>query len=72
MFIDQKEGHLSHTKFWSNVGYVALIWAFVYAQLTGKPLPTDLYFFMGTVLMGNRTILKGIDVIKNNKAAKEG
>jgi hypothetical protein len=64
IFVDQKKGHLSHTKFWSHIGYAVVTWAFIYAQLHNLPLPTDLYFFIGSVLIGNRTIMQGLEIIK--------
>lgn len=58
-FIDQRNGHMSHTKFWSNIGYIILCWAFVWAVYQGK---TDvdymIWLFFGAVVIGNRTAKK--------------
>lgn len=55
---------MSHTKFWSNVGYGVFIYAFIIAVQTNQALPEYFYLFMGSVLLGNRTILKVLEHLK--------
>jgi hypothetical protein len=58
LFIDQNSGKLSHTKFWSNVGYGALTYTFVYAVMYGTTVDIMIWALFGLVVVGNRTILQ--------------
>jgi len=59
LFVDQKQGHVSHTKFWSNVGYAAMTWAFCWVVYKGHTdIDVMLWALFGAVVVGNRTIHK--------------
>jgi uncharacterized membrane protein YjjP (DUF1212 family) len=64
LFVDQKQGHVSHTKFWSQVGYAVLCWAFCYTIIKGNKLDSDIWLFFGSVILGNRTILQITQMFK--------
>lgn len=54
--MEDAEGHVSHSKFWSNIGYAAMTGVFLYAGIMGTTVdPTLLLVFGGTVI-GNRTL----------------
>lgn len=56
-FIDQKEGHMSHTKFFSVCGYIIMCWAFVHTTLQGQT-DVDYMFWLifGSIVIGNRSL----------------
>jgi len=56
MVIDQKTNEISHTKFWSNVGYGIMCFTFVYAVIYGSQIEYELWLLFGVVVIGNRTI----------------
>lgn len=57
LFIDR--GNISHTKFWSNVGYAIMCWSFVYVIWQGKTeIDYMLWMLFGVVVIGNRTLKK--------------
>ena len=56
LFLDDK-GKLSHTKFWSNVGYACLCFTFVYAVMYGTTVDVMIWALFGVVVVGNRTII---------------
>jgi hypothetical protein len=57
LFIDQKTSELSHTKFWSNIGYGIMCWSFVYVVWVGKTeINYELWLLFGVVVIGNRTL----------------
>lgn len=56
LFIDQKTNLLSHTKFWSNVGYGVMCYTFVYAVMYGSEIDYMLWGLFGMVVVGNRTV----------------
>ena len=58
IFIDQKEGTLSHTKVFSVVGYVCMSFAFVWAVMYGTSVDVMIWVLFGVVVVGNRTALK--------------
>jgi hypothetical protein len=58
LVIDQKTKELSHTKFWSHVGYAAMTYTFVYAVMYGTTVSEFIWALFGLVVVGNRTILK--------------
>lgn len=62
LFVDQKEGHISHTKFWSQIGYAIMCWAFVWAIYTGETkVGYELWMVFGSVVIGNRAISKALN-----------
>jgi len=63
-FIDQATGHQSNTKFFANVGYIALCYLFPYAVIYGSKASFDLWLVFGAVVVGNRTM----NVMLQNKA----
>ena len=58
LLIDRKTGDISHTKFWSNVGYAAMIYTFVYAVMYGSTVSETIWMLFGAIVIGNRTLLK--------------
>lgn len=62
LFIDQSKNQLSHTKFWSNVGYAVMSWGFwhtiYYNQNNIEPI---LWLAFGAIIIGNRTARKIIE-----------
>ena len=56
LFIDQNTKILSHTKFWSNVGYAVMCYTFIYAVMYGTETDYLLWGVFGVVVVGNRTI----------------
>ncbi len=58
LFIDQERNQLSHTKFWSNIGYGAMTYTFVYAVMFGTTTDVMIWALFGLVVIGNRTILQ--------------
>ena len=56
LFIDQKTKELSHTKFWSNIGYGVMCYTFVYAVMYGTTVEYMLWLLFGVVVIGNRTL----------------
>lgn len=68
LFIDQKEKHLSHTKFWSNIGYGVMVWSFVYTTIKGTVAIDPMFWLIfGTVVIGNRTVGKVLTQKKLDK-----
>lgn len=57
IFVDQKTKELSHTKFWSHVGYSLLAWGFYTVIIAGvSEVDTTIWLVVGTILVGNRTL----------------
>lgn len=57
LFWDYKSQEVSHTKFWSHVGYALLTWAFITVITNGSnEVDTTIWLIVGTVLVGNRTL----------------
>lgn len=56
LFIDQKTNQLSHTKFWSNIGYGVMCFTFTYAVMYGSKVDYMLWLLFGVIVIGNRTI----------------
>ena len=61
LFVDQSVGRLSHTKFWSNLGYGTMIGTFIYAVIYGSGADYMLWLIFGAVVVGNRTLKKAIE-----------
>ena len=64
LFIDQIGGYLSHTKFWSNVGYLIWTGLFPYAVMVGSKASYDLWLVFGVVVIGNRTLARALEARK--------
>lgn len=58
--IDQKTEKISHTKFWSNTGYLILCLGFIWHTYTNTPVDINLWSVFALVVVGNRTIAKVI------------
>jgi hypothetical protein len=71
LILDQNSGKLSHTKFWSNVGYAALTYTFVYAVKNGTTVDVMIWALFGLVVVGNRTILQLFRVPEKEKEKEE-
>lgn len=56
LFIDQKDGSLSYTKFFSIIGYGLWCWAFPYTVIHGSQASFELWMVFGTVVIGNHTL----------------
>lgn len=68
LFVDQKSNTLSHTKFWSQIGYAVMCWAFVFVILEGKTaIDASLWLVFGSVVIGNRTAAKALNTFTQNK-----
>lgn len=59
--IDQAQGRMSHTKFWSNVGYLIMCATFPYAVVNGSKVDYMLWLLFGAVVIGNRTLSRALD-----------
>lgn len=57
LFLDKRD-QISHTKFWSNVGYACLCFTFVYAVMYGTTVDVLIWALFGVVVIGNRTIIQ--------------
>lgn len=57
--IDQNTKQVSHTKLWSNVGYLIMCIAFLH-QVWDSSVTTELYLVFGALVIGNRTLNKYI------------
>lgn len=61
LFIDISTDKLSHTKFWSQIGYGIMCWSFVYVILQGKTeIDYMLWMLFGVVVIGNRTLKRAL------------
>lgn len=57
LLILDDSNQISHTKFWSNVGYACLCFTFVYAVMYGTTVDVMIWALFGVVVIGNRTIV---------------
>ena len=57
LLILDDSNQISHTKFWSNVGYACLCFTFVYAVMYGTTVDVMIWALFGVVVVGNRTII---------------
>jgi len=56
LFIDQKSQTLSHTKFWSNMGYTIMCISFLFVVYQGTTdIDYMLWLLFGVIVIGNRT-----------------
>lgn len=68
LFVDQKSKLISHTKFFSVIGYIILCVMFPYAVLMGSKVDYMFWGLFGAVVVGNRSLNKAIA----NKDKKDG
>lgn len=61
LFLDENRNKLSHTKFWSNVGYACLCFTFVYAVMYGSTVDVMIWALFGVIVVGNRTVIHLFD-----------
>lgn len=57
LFVDQNKKQLSHTKFWSHIGFAAMTYTFVYAVMYGTTVDEMIWMLFGLTVIGNRTIV---------------
>lgn len=57
LFIDQTTGRISHTKFWSQIGYLLSSYVFVLAFSSGIGT-TELFVAYAAIVLGNKTLLQ--------------
>ncbi len=55
-FVNQTSGELSHTKFFSVIGYIIWCWAFPYTVIHGSQASFELWMVFGAVVIGNHTL----------------
>jgi hypothetical protein len=60
-FVDQVKGHMSHTKFFSVLGYMTMIFAFLWIVVTGGTVDNMLFMIFGAVVIGNRSLNKRLE-----------
>ncbi len=57
LFIDQKTQEISHTKFFSIIGYIIMCWSFIFVVYQGTTnIDYMLWALFGGIVIGNRTI----------------
>jgi len=62
LFIEQSTGNVSHTKFFSIVGYTIMCWSFTWVVYVGKTeIDYMLWLLFGVVVIGNRTVKTLVD-----------
>lgn len=61
LFLDENRNKMSHTKFWSNIGYACLCFTFVYAVMYGTTVDVMIWALFGIVVVGNRTVIHLFD-----------
>ena len=65
--IDQKTGNISHTKLWSNVGYITVIGSYIYSVVTGGTIDPTLLSMFGAIIIGNRSVIKIANTFNKGK-----
>lgn len=63
--IDQKTQNISHTKFYSNMGYITVIVMFIFSVIKQITIEPNLLLMFGAIVIGNRTAAKLINVFKS-------
>ena len=58
LVVDQANNRLSHTKLWSNVGYLIMCYTFLYAVMFGSQAGAELWLIFGGLVIGNRSLNK--------------
>lgn len=57
LFHDFTHDRVSHSKFWSNVGYGVLVWAFIHIVQDGKTeIDYMLFFLFAVAVVGNKSL----------------
>jgi len=54
-FINQETEKISHTKFWSNIGYASMVVTFLWAVIKGTTIDPVLWVLFGAIVIGNHT-----------------
>ena len=67
LFIESATGKVSHSKFFSVVGYVVLIWAFIYALMYGSLISYEFWTLFAVVVIGNKTLKKHLELKSRKK-----
>lgn len=57
LFIAQQTKQISHTKFWSQIGYALSSYVFVLAFISGSGT-TELFVAYATIVLGNKTLIQ--------------
>lgn len=70
LIVDSHSGKISHTKFWSNVGHGLACVLFAFSVYKGMAT-TELWFVFGTLVMGNATAHKLLNMRYSNKTKEE-
>lgn len=65
IFIDQKTERISHTKTFSNIGYALFCFGFIWHTYSNTPIDVNLWTVFGVVVIGNRTLAKGLAIHKD-------
>jgi hypothetical protein len=67
LLYEEKDGVVSHTKFWSNVGYFLMCWAFIFIttkMILKDPFPmsewVEMFIVFGGFVTGSRAYSKWI------------
>ena len=61
LFLEDSKGNLSHTKLWSNIGYLILCGVFVYNAGHKIEISAEMFLLFSMVVIGNRTANKIIE-----------
>lgn len=63
LFIDSKDGKLSHTKLWSNFGLLAMTVVFVYRGLFGEIESMEMeYLMFGLIVVSPQLLSKFLNL----------
>ena len=57
LFVDQQTHLISHTKFWSQIGYLLSSYVFVLAFSSGIGT-TELFVAYAAIVLGNKTLIQ--------------
>ena len=69
LIVNQETKKISHTKFWSNIGYGTLVGSFIWAVLKNATIDPLLWVLFGSVVVGNHTMDK---ILKYHFKVKNG
>lgn len=61
LFIDQVKGHMSHTKFWSNAGYLVVFMAALVYLFVDRDVDPMIIATLSLLMIGNRTLKKATE-----------
>lgn len=70
MFYDSHSDKISHTKFWSNIGHFLACGLFAFTVFTNVAT-VELWFVFGTLVMGNATAHKLLNLKYGNKPKED-